>query len=56
MPKIKTLTTYRDRAFQINGPKLWNSLPISLRAIWDFDHFKSGLKTYHFTKFYDKCM
>ncbi len=34
-----------DRAFSIAGPKLWNSLPVSLRLVSSESEFKSKLKT-----------
>lgn len=37
-----------DRAFSVNGPTLWNSLPAELRLISDFNKFKTCLKTYLF--------
>ena len=39
---------YGDRAFSICGPKLWNSLPDSLRHETKLEHFKKNLKTYLF--------
>eukprot|EP00116_Pleurobrachia_bachei_P002190 sb/3462452/ len=67
-PKIKSLrhdadntllqrdfsTKYKttQRAFQISGPKLWNSLPADLRNCSDEVIFKSRLKTYLFEKSY----
>ena len=44
-------TTFADRAFSVNGPKLWNSLPNELRSVTDFKSFKSNLKTYLFKMF-----
>lgn len=35
-----------DRAFSIAGPKLWNSLPVSLRLVFSESEFKSKLKTF----------
>ncbi|KAJ8045361.1 hypothetical protein HOLleu_08357 [Holothuria leucospilota] len=37
-----------DRAFMVGGPRLWNSLPLSLRSVKDTFKFKSRLKTYLF--------
>ena len=37
-----------DRAFFINGPKLWNSLPIAIRSAPSISIFKSLLKTHLF--------
>lgn len=68
-PKIKSLrhdndetllerdfsTKYKtsQRAFQVSGPRLWNSLPASIRNCSDEGIFKSRLKTYLFDKSYD---
>ncbi len=44
-------TKYRrfaDRAFSVQGPKLWNSLPNYLRLAENLDSFKSQLKTFLF--------
>ena len=41
-----------QRAFQVSGPKLWNSLPADLRNCSDEVLFKSRLKTYLFEKSY----
>ncbi len=38
-----------DRAFSIAGPKLWNSLPVSLRLDLNSDSEKTKLKTYLFS-------
>lgn len=48
------LKTRGDRAFSVVGPKLWNSLPVSLRLISTESVFKSKLKTYLFSLAY-KC-
>ena len=37
-----------DRAFSIIGPKLWNSLPITIRSAPSISYFKSLLKTHFF--------
>ena len=39
---------FGDRAFAKAAPKLWNSLPQSLRDITSLDQFKSRLKTFLF--------
>ena len=41
-PKLKS---YGDRSFSIAGPKLWNSVPTSLRNADSLDSFKKHLKT-----------
>ena len=40
-----------DRAFSVCAPRLWNSLPISLRCDIEFKVFKKQLKTYLFNEF-----
>ncbi len=35
-----------DQAFAIAGPKLWNSLPVSIRTITTEELFKTRLKAY----------
>ncbi|XP_063069010.1 uncharacterized protein LOC134460561 [Engraulis encrasicolus] len=42
------LRTMGDRAFSVVGPKLWNSLPLSLRQCSTLSTFKSKLKTHLF--------
>ena len=37
---------YGDHAFAIVGPRLWNSLPLSLRGCRSLQSFKRGLKTH----------
>ena len=41
-------TTFGTHCFSVFGPKLWNSLPISLRASCSLSSFRSGFKTYLF--------
>ena len=43
--------TFAKRSFAIQGPKLWNSLPLELRSITNTDDFKKQLKTYLFSHF-----
>ena len=43
--------TYRDKAFSVCAPKLWNSLPLDLRKSSSLTVFKKGLKTYLFWQF-----
>ena len=45
---ITHLRGYGDRAFSSIAPRLWNSLPSSLREIDSIDLFKSSLKTHLF--------
>ena len=40
------LKSYGDRRFSIAGPKLWNSIPASLRNADSLNSFKKHLKTY----------
>ena len=47
-PKVKTLATLGDRAFEAAAPKLWNSLAPSLRDISNYELFKQELKTFLF--------
>ena len=46
----RTLNTFGDRSFECAAPKLWNSLPISIRDSPDLWHFKKALKTHLFTR------
>lgn len=43
------LKTRGDRAFSVAAPKLWNNLPLHIRAAPTLDSFKSALKTHLFT-------
>src|SRR6218665_3947725 len=45
-------TRFGDRAFSAAGPRCWNKLPVALRAANSIDFFKTGLKTYLFSKPY----
>ena len=47
VPRSK-LKSYGDRRFSIAGPKLWNSIPASLRNGDSLNSFKKHLKTYVF--------
>ena len=49
----KARTRYGERSFRIAGPKLWNNLPNSLRALTDVDDFKKDPKTYLFRTAFD---
>jgi hypothetical protein len=40
--------TYGDRAFSVSAPKLWNSLPLSIRKAETVAKFKTQMKTYLF--------
>jgi len=43
-----TKTKFRDRAFSVAGPTVWNSLPESVRSVETLSSFKQKLKTYLF--------
>src|SRR6218665_947232 len=45
-------TRFGDRAFSAADPRCWNKLPAALRAANSIDSFKTGLKTYLFSKAY----
>ena len=42
------LKTYGERAFSFIAPKLWNTLPLSIKRCNSAESFKSTLKTYLF--------
>ena len=44
--------TYGDRAFSINGPKAWNSLPPHVRLSTSVTSFKTAAKTHLYEKAY----
>ena len=46
IPRTRTCTG--DKAFQVAGPRLWNSLPVSMRQAKTINAFKSCLKTHLF--------
>jgi len=45
------LTTVGRRAFAVNGPMVWNSLPDDLRAQQNYESFRQGLKTRLFSRY-----
>ena len=47
------LKTRGDRAFAVAAPRLWNSLPLHIRAAQSLNIFKSQLKTHLFSLAYD---
>lgn len=51
IPRFR-LTTVGGRSFSVNAPKLWNSLPLSIRTITTLSTFKAQLKTYLFSSYY----
>ena len=40
------LKTYGYRAFSHAAPKIWNSMPVSLRTCCELSAFKSKIKTF----------
>ena len=44
------LKTYGYRAFSHAAPKIWNSMPISLRTYCELGAFKSKIKTFLFKR------
>lgn len=48
MQPMSRLKTKGDRAFAFAAPKLWNSLPVDVRASETIQSFKSRLKTHLF--------
>jgi len=42
----RTHNRFGDRSFAVAGPRLWNSLPISLRQISSFGQFRRYLKNH----------
>ena len=44
-------TKIGDRAFSVAGPRIWNSLPKTIRTITTLDSFKSQLKHHLFSSF-----
>ena len=49
------MRTYGDRSFAVCAPRLWNSLPLSIRRSSSVDTFKNVLKTYLFKMFVSEC-
>ena len=49
-PKRFTKATMGDRSFMMAAPRLWNSLPISIRSACTTNDFKKKLKTFLFEK------
>ena len=45
-------TTFGRRSFSYAAPKLWNHLPLALRLSQSLENFKSQLKTFLFSSFY----
>ncbi len=51
VPRTKRVT-FGDRAFSVYAPRLWNTLPLSIRNVESIDDFKSQVKTYLFKKYF----
>jgi len=45
------LSTVGRRAFAVQGPMVWNSLPDDLRAQQDYESFRQRLKTWLFSSY-----
>jgi len=45
------LSTVGRRAFIVQGPMVWNSLPDDLRAQQDYESFRQRLKTWLFSSY-----
>ena len=48
---FKKRKTFSDRSFATVGPRLWNSLLLSIRNSETLDGFKRNLKTFYFRDF-----
>ena len=44
--------TKGDRAFTVAGPRLWNKLPLNIKAAPTLETFKIMLKTHYFAEAY----
>ena len=47
------LKTYGERAFSFIAPKLWNTLPLSIKRCTSAESFMSTLKTYLFRNYFE---
>jgi len=45
----RTRTTLGDGSFAVAGPRVWNSLPATIRQITSYGQFRQHLKAYFFT-------
>ena len=52
-PSLKLKKTLRDHAFSSAAPNLWNNLPLHIRLEYNFERFKSLLKTHLFRLAFD---
>ena len=44
----RTYTTLGDRSFVVAGPRVWNSLPVTIRQITSYGQFRQHLRTHSF--------
>ena len=51
VPKTKCVT-FGDRAFLVFAPRLWNTLPLTIRNSGSVDSFKSQVKPFLFKKYF----
>ncbi len=54
VPRAK-LKSRGDRAFAVAAPKLWNSLPVSIRTASTLNEFTAKLKTHFFSLDFNCC-
>ena len=52
IPSATKNITYRRQRFAVDGPTLWNSLPIEIRSFSSLPMFRSRLNTYLFREAY----
>ena len=45
--------SFGEKAFATSAPVLWNALPSNVRNAKSVESFKSGLKTYLFSSYFD---
>ena len=54
LKEIRTnFKTIGEKSFSFSAPKVWNSLPITIRKETSLDLFKKNLKTFYFKKAYN---
>lgn len=49
----RTRTAYGERSMSVAGPRVWNTLPLSIRQCETYELFKRTLKTHVFTQAYN---
>ena len=49
VPQTK-LKTFASRSFSVQGPCLWNELPVELRNLSSYETFKKHLKAFYFSR------